>query len=176
MEIINLSKHIEIHPAINTIIVKNSNKNMVLKIENQIMKIFLLLLNKEGQLVTKEEFIDLIWEGNSHVGEQALTKNIFKLRKLFKEIGIAGDIEIETIPKRGYRLIKKSQKRYRFNTKQIIYSGGFIAAILIVLFMWQRPDKDPDKAIKVIKTNNNDSIIYLDENDKVQEIQIDSLN
>ena len=42
--------------------------------------------------------------------------------------------------------------------------------------MWQRPDKDPDKAIKVIKTNNNDSIIYLDENDKVQEIQIDSLN
>ena len=54
-------------------------------------------------MVTKEQILDHIWT-NRFVSESVLTRNIAELRRLLAEA--TGDAHvIETIPKRGYRLI-----------------------------------------------------------------------
>jgi DNA-binding winged helix-turn-helix (wHTH) protein/tetratricopeptide (TPR) repeat protein len=63
----------------------------------------LTLVQKHGQLVSKEELLQTVWP-DAFVEESTLAQNVFKLRKLLAD-GLAGSPCIETIPKRGYRFI-----------------------------------------------------------------------
>ncbi|MEM7087278.1 MAG: winged helix-turn-helix domain-containing protein [Bacteroidota bacterium] len=180
MEIIKLSKHIEIHPSLNRIIIKKSEGKQTINVENQLMKLLVLLVHNQGQLVTKEEFVDKIWEGNHHVAEQALTKNIFKLRKLLQKLEVQGSMEIETIPKKGYRLIRSNTKS-SFSVKRkpwVIGSIIGLIAIIIVAVIWWRPIQTPKNNVEVIRydENSKDTIIHLIENGKVKEFKTDSLS
>lgn len=61
----------------------------------------LQFVEEPGRLISKAELMERIWPG-SFVDESNLTQNIYVLRKLFEERG--GDVRIENVPKRGYRL------------------------------------------------------------------------
>jgi DNA-binding winged helix-turn-helix (wHTH) protein len=61
----------------------------------------LLLLESQGRLVEKNEFLKRLWP-DSHVEEVALAHAISHLRKALQD-GRDGSIFIETVPKRGYR-------------------------------------------------------------------------
>jgi DNA-binding winged helix-turn-helix (wHTH) protein len=61
----------------------------------------LLLLESQGRLVEKSEFLNRLWP-DSHVEEVALAHAISQLRKALRD-GMDGSIFIETVPKRGYR-------------------------------------------------------------------------
>jgi DNA-binding winged helix-turn-helix (wHTH) protein/tetratricopeptide (TPR) repeat protein len=63
----------------------------------------LALVQKHGQLVSKEELLQTVWP-DAFVEESTLAQNVFKLRKLLAD-GADGLSCIETIPKRGYRFI-----------------------------------------------------------------------
>jgi TolB-like protein/DNA-binding winged helix-turn-helix (wHTH) protein len=67
------------------------------------MDVLSLLANHSGKVIARDTLIDDIW-GVQFGGEDSLSRAISILRKTFREAGATVDI-IETIPKRGYRLI-----------------------------------------------------------------------
>src|SRR5262245_29175424 len=69
----------------------------------KVFETLVLLIEKKGQLVTKEDMMKTLWP-NRYVEEANLTQNIFMLRKILGE-GPDKAHYIETIPKRGYRFI-----------------------------------------------------------------------
>lgn len=70
---------------------------------DKVFNILLLLVERSGHLVTKEELVERVWP-DSIVEESNLTVSISALRKALGERQEGGRY-IETIPKRGYRFI-----------------------------------------------------------------------
>lgn len=62
----------------------------------------LVLVERHGRLVTKEELLRLVWPG-TFVEENNLAQNISAIRRALGESD--GDRFIETVPKRGYRFV-----------------------------------------------------------------------
>src|ERR1700722_19619541 len=114
----------------------------------------LLLVENAGRLVTKEEFMRRVW-ADSFVEDLVLTQNISQLRKI---LGNGEEPVIETVPKRGYRLLipvmaseraqsatptalgKQPQVTSRLRLSRIIYAivyaiiGSLVIAALIVAY------------------------------------------
>lgn len=65
------------------------------------IEVLCMLIKNRGELVTKNELLDEIWE-NSFVGENNLSRHIYLLRKTLNELG-ATDGLIQNVPSRGYR-------------------------------------------------------------------------
>ena len=79
-----------------------SNTNTI-PLRSQLDKVFCALFNKKNQVITREELIERVWDGNHFTGAKALTHSICKLRKIFVELGDE-KTRIITIPKYGYCL------------------------------------------------------------------------
>ena len=86
-------------PAINEI----SKDGVVARIEPKSMEVLVYLLERAGTVVSREDIQDQIWE-NVFVGQDSVTNAIIKIRKAFGD-DARNPAVIETIPKRGYRLI-----------------------------------------------------------------------
>src|SRR5580704_5458668 len=72
----------------------------------------LVLVENAGRLVTKEEFMRRVW-ADSFVEDLVLTQNISQLRKI---LGNGEEPVIETVPKRGYRLLIRVMASERTQT------------------------------------------------------------
>ncbi|MDZ3832314.1 MAG: winged helix-turn-helix domain-containing protein [Sphingopyxis sp.] len=72
----------------------------VLSLEPRVMQVLVALHRAAGQVVSREELLELCWEGRI-VGDDSLNRSVSQLRKaLTDEDGVA----VETIPRVGYRL------------------------------------------------------------------------
>jgi DNA-binding winged helix-turn-helix (wHTH) protein len=81
-----------------------------------------VLVQNSGRLVEKEELIRTIWP-DSFVEEGGLTRNISVLRKALSNG--TGEPSIQTIARRGYRLVAKVRKRIEtVPTLRWIDAGG----------------------------------------------------
>src|SRR5436190_4867009 len=67
-----------------------------------VMKVFLLLLDGRGSVVTRDELFGAAW-GGVFVGDDSLNRAIACVRKIASETA-PGLFEVETIPRTGYRL------------------------------------------------------------------------
>src|SRR5215471_16215932 len=80
-----------------------------IKLQDQPFAVLLILLEKPGQLVTKEELQKSLWPGDTFV---EFDKGIYNAIKRLRET-LSDEAEtpryIETIPKRGYRFIAAVQ-------------------------------------------------------------------
>jgi Tol biopolymer transport system component/DNA-binding winged helix-turn-helix (wHTH) protein len=76
-------------------------------LEPKIMSVLSLLAERPGEVVTKEEILREVWNG-TFVGEDVLTRAIRELRRAFGDDAAEPRV-IETIRKRGYRLIAPVQ-------------------------------------------------------------------
>ena len=72
-------------------------------LEPKVMDALLLLADRDGEVVTKNDLIDGVWEGRI-ISEGTLTNTIAELRSALGD-DARHPTYIETIPKRGYRLI-----------------------------------------------------------------------
>jgi TolB-like protein/DNA-binding winged helix-turn-helix (wHTH) protein/Flp pilus assembly protein TadD len=70
--------------------------------------VLVALLEREGQLVTKDELLKEVWP-DTFVEEGNLARHIFLLRKTLGETP-EGASYVETVPKRGYRFIGPVQR------------------------------------------------------------------
>ncbi len=77
-----------------------SNKKQS-KIEPRVMAVLQVLLDNAGQAVSRDTFIDEVWDGNA-LSDDALNRTISILRRELRAFGYDG--LVKTIPKRGYRL------------------------------------------------------------------------
>src|SRR6476620_8340496 len=75
----------------------------VISLEPKALKLLLFLIENRGRLIEKDEILDTIWNG-THVTENALTREIAKLRKSLGDDPKAPKY-IETVHTRGYRFI-----------------------------------------------------------------------
>jgi DNA-binding winged helix-turn-helix (wHTH) protein/tetratricopeptide (TPR) repeat protein len=94
-------------------------------VEPIVMKVFLLLLDAGGKVVTRDELFGNAW-GGVFVGDDSLNRAIARVRKIASETA-PGLFEIETIPRTGYRV-----------TGEILASG---------LFVGGPPEKNPSGRI-----------------------------
>lgn len=93
-----VSGHV-VTPATNEIALEGR----VTRIEPRSMDVLVILLSHAGEVMTREALQDAVW-GDVVVGDDSLTNAIIKLRKAFGDDARNPRL-IETIPKRGYRLI-----------------------------------------------------------------------
>lgn len=73
------------------------------KIEPLIMDVLTLLTTRSGETIRREEFLSRIWSGYD-ASDESLTRAISLLRKTLRRLD-PDNTFIETIPKRGYRLV-----------------------------------------------------------------------
>ena len=73
-----------------------------LQIQQKPMEVLCYLASQYPALVTREQLIDAVWDGNVYVGEKALTNTIWQLRQALTAFGQAE--LIATVRKKGYRL------------------------------------------------------------------------
>lgn len=73
------------------------------RLEPKSMEVLAVLIDRAGTVVGREELEDKVWAGIT-VGDDSLTNAIIKIRRAFEDDARRPRI-IETIPKRGYRLI-----------------------------------------------------------------------
>lgn len=75
----------------------------VVQVQPKIMDVLVVLAERAGEVVTREELFASVWAG-THVTEHVLARAISALRKIFGDRPQRARF-IETIPKTGYRLI-----------------------------------------------------------------------
>lgn len=66
------------------------------------LTIFYFLLQHKGEIVSRDDLMDYLWDYNNFVDDNTLTVNINRLRKKLSEIGLSG--VIQTRRKQGYLL------------------------------------------------------------------------
>ena len=89
----------QVNPLDNTLV----SGDDIITLQPKFIEVLVFLAAKYPSVVTREEIIEVVWDGNSYVGEKALTNAIWHLRKSLKS---AQQQEyIETIRKTGYRLL-----------------------------------------------------------------------
>ena len=72
-------------------------------VESRVMDVLIRLIEKPGQVVTREEMLESVWPG-VEVNDGALSKAISMLRSALRD-NAKQPLFIETIPKIGYRVI-----------------------------------------------------------------------
>lgn len=88
-----------IEPELNRIVRQQHQQ----AIEPRLMRLLVLLAAKPRELVSKDVIFDEVWGGLA-VTDESLAQAISKLRKLLDD-GPDGPVYIETIRKKGYRLV-----------------------------------------------------------------------
>ena len=88
-----------VKPSLNVI----SGKGTTAHLEPKVMEVLVCLADHAGEAVSKEELVQTVWP-DTFVSDDALKRCIFELRRVFDDDAREPSI-IETIPKRGYRLI-----------------------------------------------------------------------
>jgi DNA-binding winged helix-turn-helix (wHTH) protein len=116
------------------------------KLEPQVMTVLVYLAGKPGKVVSRVELEDNLWAGKI-VTDDALTKTISKLRKIFDDDARNPQF-IKTVPKKGYKLITDAQPidKTEFNPDYIV--RGSI----------QRVTDNLRINIQLIKPNNEQAI------------------
>jgi len=91
MQVFKINDAYTVRPDVNTI-------DSATKLEPRLMKLLCLLVARSGDLVTREEIVEKIWDGYGG-GDEGLTQAISYLRKALND---ADKTIIETVPKSGY--------------------------------------------------------------------------
>src|ERR1700723_2271562 len=80
-----------------------------LKLQGKVYQVLVALLDKPGEVVTREELRQRLWPADTHVNYDAnVNTTVNKLRQV---LGDSTDkpLYIETIPRKGYRLVISSE-------------------------------------------------------------------
>ncbi|MDO6425429.1 winged helix-turn-helix domain-containing protein [Thalassotalea sp. 1_MG-2023] len=116
-------------------------QNTEVAIEPKLFQLLLFFIENPNQVLTREAIIECLWSGR-YVTDNAMNKQIANLRKLLNDDPKNAQY-IQTVPKRGYRLIcpvialdinatSKEQRLNATNNKIRYYS---ILAVLVILFV-----------------------------------------
>jgi TolB-like protein/Tfp pilus assembly protein PilF len=88
-----------VHPALNQI----SDDRTTRRLESQVMDLLVFLAGRGARVVSRDDLIEGVW-GGRFIAETTLTRSIADLRRALGDTGHERRY-IETIAKRGYRLI-----------------------------------------------------------------------
>ena len=122
------------------------------RLEPRVMEVLAVLSGHPGRVVSRDELLDAVWPGVV-VTEHTLSRCIYQLRtelgKIGGEPGQADYNPIETLPKRGYRLLAtvKTLSSADASTSAELYSR--MPAIPFVVGQWVRGDRFYGRAAQI---------------------------
>lgn len=148
------------------------------KLEPKVMAVLLCLVEKHGKVISRDELEATVWAGTV-VGYDSLASTIIKLRKAFGDDS-RNPRFIETVPKKGYRLIakvspaetppadvKSMEPAPELNTnppitgkvpnkKILALVSGLVVLLLavVVLGVFQNPEKPTGQTDTITKADN----------------------
>lgn len=117
-----------------------------IKLRPKTMQLLLLLLSKPGELISKQEMLDIIWD-DVLVDEQVVFQSIKELRKLF-----SAEQPIKNIPRKGYIWVasveqvistkspQKTLPQRKILTPTLILTGIIVSIALLIGSAWRSPD------------------------------------
>jgi len=88
-----------VEPGLNRV----SDGDHVVALESRLMDTLVCLASRPGKIVSADELLDIVWHGRAH-GDNSIYQAVAQLRKVLGE-DVHHPRFIETIPKKGYRLI-----------------------------------------------------------------------
>lgn len=89
------------------------------------LEVLKVLVEKSGQTVLKEEFLETVWDG-THVSEDSLAKCVADIRKTIED---HDKRLIETIPSKGYKLVPGPHSSRTLPT----YRYALIAVVMLII-------------------------------------------
>lgn len=112
---------------------------VVLPTEPKVMDLLFLLAAARPEVVSKERIMAALWSG-VHVGDESLARCVSKLRHQLGD-DVRNPRYIETIPKRGYRLIAEVGPAAQQYTQQSprtrrSFAGWLVAAAVFAVLVW----------------------------------------
>jgi len=119
------------------------------QLEPKAVAVLEFLVRRDGEPVTRQELLDHVWV-NSVVSDDALTQVIIKLRKALGDDSRKPDY-IQTIPKRGYRLLasvevihEEHAKKIKAVNKSYAYLVGGLLSLVAIFFLLFQPWQSED--------------------------------
>ena len=122
------------------------------KLEPKVAEVLVYLATRPGEVVSRDDIEQAVWP-NAQVGYESVTKSIIKLRKALGDDARNPEY-VETIPKRGYRLIapvqessagKTSPETRNSSRLAFAISGMLLLAVALVLvYMFMPEPTSPD--------------------------------
>jgi TolB-like protein/DNA-binding winged helix-turn-helix (wHTH) protein len=106
-------------------------------LEPKVMAVLVRLAEYPGRVVERRGFTDDIW-ANEYGGDESLTRAVSLLRKALAGTG-AQRVVIETVPRKGYRLVSRSPRGTPPSTAggwQRLAGVGVLAVLLVALGWW----------------------------------------
>jgi len=88
-----------VRPSVNTI----TNNGTTVRLEPKVMEVLVCLAQHAGEPVSKEAIIKTVW-ADAFVSDDALTRSVSELRRALED-NAREPLFVETIPKRGYRIL-----------------------------------------------------------------------
>ncbi|WP_372768837.1 winged helix-turn-helix domain-containing protein [Pseudoalteromonas sp.] len=129
---------VEVNPLEHTLVCNEVS----ISLQPKFIELLGYLAQQQPELLTRQQIIEHVWDGNSYVGEKALTNAIWHLRKAFKELDSEQEY-IETVRKSGYRLLlqpeyseQREQVLYQVSSRQIKWFCFIIAMLISVSVAW----------------------------------------
>ncbi len=111
------------------------------RLEPKVMKVLTVLTSHPGHVVSRNELMDKVWPGVI-VTEHTLTRCIYQLRRdLHEAIGQQESADfnpIETLPKRGYRLLVSFEETPAADPSQRLTRSPALPVIPYVVGQWVR--------------------------------------
>lgn len=103
----------------------------VVELEPRVMDLLVLFSGSAGQTLSKQEIADALW-GDVGVNDDALTRTLWKLRQGLGDNAKAPRF-IETVPKRGYRLIASVEPMAQLGTPERVRPPFELIGLAVVL-------------------------------------------
>jgi len=121
------------------------------KLSGQAVDLLCLLLERPGELITREEIERRLWPDRNVDFHHSLDVVVSRLRTVLGDKG-ASPRYIETVPRKGYRFIepvtaaspdaRPANKMHHWSRRLLPYAAiATLAAILAILFVHTRYDK-----------------------------------
>jgi len=130
----------QVHPNENRIF----NGDRVVALEPRVMSVLVCLGGMPGRIVSADKLLDMVWQGRAH-GDHTVYQAIADLRKALGD-DASNPRYIETIPKKGYRLIcpvnaaiagtgnTESKNRFRRLHPAVALAAGLVSITAMVFW------------------------------------------
>ncbi len=135
------------HPSLGLIV----NGDEPVHVEPRSIDVLVALAARSGQVCSKKELIRVVW-GDAFVTDEVLTHAVWELRKAFGD-NASDPRYIQTIPKRGYRLIApvetlEAEPAATARRPWMAYAAGaaILLALAVAVLLRPRPEPAPSRA------------------------------
>jgi len=101
-----------------------SRGRMVVRLRPRVMEVLLILADRAGEVVSKIELVDAVWPGG-FVADNTVTHAVQELRAAFGD-DAAAPRYVETVHRRGYRLIPPAEEVQRAANGELLDGARFV--------------------------------------------------